>query len=308
MLAAGLLVLTAQPTATAADTSAGQPRPSHPPGDSDPRTWRALFDSNLTQWEIWIGVPHASVVLPGVPANADGKKRQPLGLNNDPLKVFTTTQEDGETLLVINGQIYGGLTTKESFGNFHLRTQFKWGEKKWEPRLNKPRDNGILYHCTGPQGAYEHVWKRSLEFQVQEKDMGDYYGVAGTVAYMPAKRVLKRWFYDPTGPMIRFAPGADGPGIHAAHLEGDFEKPNGEWNTLEVYTLGRTGVHVVNGHVVLVLQNTANLAEGNQEEPLSAGQLQIQSEGADCYYRRLEIKPITQFPDFIQRALPAAPK
>ncbi len=81
------------------------------------------------------------------------------------------------------------------------------------------------------------------------------------------------------------------------------ENPTGEWNTIELYTLGRTSVHVVNGHVDNVIQNASTI-EGPEftEMPLSSGQLQIQSEGAETYWRRVEIQPITEFPAEIKKA------
>jgi len=48
----------------------------------------------------------------------------------------------------------GGLTTRESFSNYHLCVDVKWGERKWEPRLALPWNSGLLYHCTGPHGAF----------------------------------------------------------------------------------------------------------------------------------------------------------
>jgi hypothetical protein len=41
----------------------------------------------------------------------------------------------------------------------------KWGEKKWLPREEIPRDNGCCYHAVGPHGAevfYPNVAIRSL--------------------------------------------------------------------------------------------------------------------------------------------------
>lgn len=62
-------------------------------------------------------------------------------------------------------------------------------------------------------------------------------------------------------------------------------------------------MHVVNGHVVNVLHNIANV-EGPEHTvvPLSRGQLQIQSEGAEAYYRRVELQPIKDFPAEIKKA------
>ncbi|MEM6772392.1 MAG: hypothetical protein AAF597_17580, partial [Bacteroidota bacterium] len=123
--------------------------------------WMDLLDADFSHWEKFIGVPHVSVPLPeDVPKSENVHVGTPLGLNNDPLGVFTMIEEEGEPVLKINGQVYGGLTTKEAYGNYHLQLQFKWAEKKWPPRLKARRDNGLLYHCTGPHGAFWNVWMR----------------------------------------------------------------------------------------------------------------------------------------------------
>src|SRR5258706_3740815 len=268
--------------------------------------WRPLFDEKLSAWELWMGVPHATVAnLPaGTPTSPDGHEGIPLGLNNDPKHVFTVQMEDGEPVLHITGEIFGGLTTRESFSNYHFRTQFKWGERKWEPKLKEARDNGILYHCTGPHGVFWHVWKRSLEFQVEEKNMGDLYCLGGTGADVAARKGVRDWSYDPGGEVQKFGNGPGGVSFKSAHLIGDFEKPNGEWNVLEIYTIGQPAVSVVNGHVVQVLQNTCTInGPPDLEKPLTAGQIQLQSEGAEAYYRRMEIQSITNLPLEIQNSV-----
>ena len=269
--------------------------------------WRPLLDEKLTSFELWMGVPHETVVgLPeGTPTSPTAHDGTPLGLNNDPKHVFNLRMEAGEPVLYITGEIFGGLTTLETYSNYHFRAQIKWGEKKWAPNLNIGRDNGILYHCTGPHGAFWKVWKRSLEFQVAEKDMGDLYALAGTCGEVRVVHPARTWVFDPAGELKKFTeatlPGATN-GNRAAHLPGDFENPLGEWNTIELYALGRTSVHVVNGHVANVIQNASTI-EGPEhtETPLSSGQLQIQSEGAETYYRRVEIEPITELPAEIKK-------
>lgn len=266
--------------------------------------WRPLLDEPLSDWEVWLGRPHPSIQgLPeDLPLEEDGKRKAPLGLANDPKKVFSVKTEDGEPVLRITGEIWGGLTTKELFSNYHFRAQIKWGEAKWEPRLDRVRDNGILYHASGPHGVAGGNWKKSLEFQVQEKDMGDFWQVGGTRADIRAKLVDGKWFYDPSAEELRF--GQEGEGViksSVAHLPGDFEKPHGEWNTLDLYVLGSDAVHVVNGKVVLVLRNGVAV-ENERERPLKMGQIQIQSEAAECFYRRMEIATIRVFPPEIAKA------
>ena len=56
------------------------------------------------------------------------------------------------------------------------RRSFKWGEKKWEPRLTEPKDSGILYHSRGAFGVdYWKSWALSQEFQVIEHGIGEYW-------------------------------------------------------------------------------------------------------------------------------------
>lgn len=117
-----------------------------------------LLDENLSQFEKWIGVPHATVKnLPKGTYQSDNvHKGTALGLNNDLKDVFTVSKENDEIILNISGEILGCISTKKDYENYHLSTMFKWGEKKWEPRLDAKRDSGILYHCYGEHGAF---WK-----------------------------------------------------------------------------------------------------------------------------------------------------
>ena len=66
---------------------------------------------------------------------------------------------------------------------------------------------------------------------------------------------------------------------------------------------GRTAVHVVKSGVVLVLRNTATVDSPEKlETPLSEGSVQLQSEAAEAFYRRIEIREITALPDENKRA------
>ena len=99
---------------------------------------------------------------PGTPQSDNYNKGTPLGSNNDPKKVFTVIEEEGTPVLKITGEIYGGLTTLKEYGDYHYSFEVKFGEKKWAPRLDRARDSGLLYHCTGKHGAFLNVWMRSL--------------------------------------------------------------------------------------------------------------------------------------------------
>jgi hypothetical protein len=75
----------------------------------------------------------------------------------------------------------------------------------------------------------------------------------------------------------------------------DAEKPLGEWNTLELIVFGDSSIHIVNGKVVMRLQHAQRL-DGATPAPISAGQISLQTEGAEVYYRNVEIRPITSIP------------
>src|SRR5207247_2917055 len=68
-----------------------------------------------------------------------------------------------------SAQPVGYIDTDKEYSNYHLRLQYKWGEKRFAPRAKTKRDAGILYHVVGKDG----VWPRSVECQIQEKDVGD---------------------------------------------------------------------------------------------------------------------------------------
>src|SRR5687767_1113311 len=72
--------------------------------------WKPLLNGNdLTGWETYLRQSEAA------------EDQSPIGLNKDPHRVFTL--ENGT--LRISGQDWGGISTKESFSNYHLRFDVK---------------------------------------------------------------------------------------------------------------------------------------------------------------------------------------
>jgi len=270
-------------------------------GAAEAPVFTPLLDAQLSQWEKWLGVPPRAYEVPGYVRGATPKDDPVLGLNRDPLDVFTLKVIDGEPVLNITGQVFGGLTTLKSFENFHLRTQHRWGTRKWEPRLNAVRDNGILFHCIGEHGAGGKNWMRSQECQVQEGDIGDWWPIAGAMVDAAVK--------DEDGKVVRYVPGAPLRAMRSRIWHGtDYpEKPSGEWNTVEVYAFAGDAVFRLNGRTVNVIRNSRYREKGSEQEiPLRAGKLQIQSEAAECQYRRLEIRPLGAWPQDVLADVPAA--
>ena len=178
------------------------------------------------------------------------------GKNNDPEKVFTV--ENG--LLHITGKEFGYISTQNVFKDFHLSVEFKWGQKKYPPRDADTikRDNGICFYM--PLSEKDFVWPKSIECQVQEGDVGDMWLIDSTTVVMDGKRTEPKNFT-----MVK--------------KKKDNEKPNGEWNLVEVIVDKGKITYIVNGIVV-------NEAESPS---LNEGKILIQSEGAEIFYRKIEI-------------------
>lgn len=255
--------------------------------------FRPLFNGrDFTGWQTFLTNPDPAWEVAGLKRDAAGKYLEPIGKDRDPLHVFNVETMDGGPVIHLTGQGFGVMTTRESFGNYHLRLQVKWGERKWSIRANSPRDSGLLYHVHGEPGFDHATWPRSVEFQIQEHDMGDLFALGTQIAVL-ARQDGKLWRYDPKGKPTVFVQKAP-IGNRCVKL-GDPEKPNGEWNTLDLYCLDGDSLHVVNGTVVMRLQRAERL-DGAAPAPLTAGQISLQTEGAEVYFRRVEIAPLTEFP------------
>jgi hypothetical protein len=230
-----------------------------------------LLDQGLERFEVWMGIPHISVTgLPEGTFQSDNvTEGTPVGLDADVKDVFTIIHENGEPVLTVSGEIYGGLTNLESFENYHFSVEFKWGNKKLESGLDQKQDSGLLFHCYDSHGEFWGVWKRSLESQIQEADFGDFIGLSGTKADIRVAAHLGAFLYDPQSETYEI-------NRVDAWANPEPDKPNGEWDLLDLYTIGDTAIHVVNGIVVMVLENTTDYGG----KPPTRGQLQLQSEGA----------------------------
>ena len=250
--------------------------------------WVYLFDGkNLNNWDTYLG--------PQFDYEKNGFLGNPIGFNNDPQKVFSLVSlKDGEKVIRISGENFGALTTKESFSNYHLQLKFKWGNLQWANKRGKKMDSGLLYHCVGKDGDDFGFWKRSQEFQIEQGNCGDYWGVAGGCeTILATKKNDSTFIYDANSPETIFGEYAKN-GRHCIKT-GDFENPTGEWNVLDLYCLGNESIHMVNGHIVMRLKNSQQWDNGKLSS-LNKGQIQIQSEGAEIFYKDIKIQAIHILP------------
>ena len=262
--------------------------------------WKPLCNGkDFDGWTTWMQKPSPTSDVPGLPKDAQGRYTEPIGSGRDPLKVFTFDPDvDGRAAFHISGEVFGELRTKASFQNYHLRLQFKWGEKKWPPRdaATTQRDSGLLYHVHAEPGAEGRTWARSIELQIQERDVGDLYAVGSVIAVKAKPRAGAQpvvYEYDPSGVWTYFSqsPGQSGRCVKMP----DNEKPSGEWNTVELIAFGEDSIHIVNGKVVMRLHAPTRI-DTEFPAPVTAGPIILQSEGAEVFYRDVEMRPITAIP------------
>lgn len=223
----------------------------------------------------------------------------------DPHRVFTVVDRiDGAPAIRVSGQDWGGLITRDTYANYRLIVEFRWGDVTWGTRVDKTRDSGILYHAQGPEGAaqadFKSPWMRSLEYQLIEGGTGDLIIIAGfrrdgqrdSVSLMTTVRRDRdgERVWDPRGQPERVVSGrvnwwgrdVDWADRFGYRGRADVEYPVGQWNVAEVITRGRDVTHILNGHVVF---------EGKDADP-SQGKIFIQSEAAEMYVRKIELRPL----------------
>ncbi|WP_229249098.1 3-keto-disaccharide hydrolase [Dyadobacter sandarakinus] len=257
--------------------------------------WTVLLDKDMSQWENYLSYKHKNNYNGKLPVDAAGKEVAPMGYNKDKGQVFSVLNEADDPVLRISGEIYGCIFTKQSYKNYHLKLQTKWGTKKYEPRVTKLRDSGILYHSTGEAGAeYWRTWMLSQEFQIMEGHMGDYWCQANSaidIRSFPSEGVMSR-VADDKQPFGTFKSGSD----YFCMRSFNDEKPDNEWNTLELICFEGQSLHIVNGHVVMVLKNSRYIKSYGQEVPMISGKIQLQSEAAEVFYRDIRIKQLDAMP------------
>lgn len=221
------------------------------------------------------------------------------GRDNDPQKVFTV--KNG--IINISGKEWGCITTDKEFENYKLVVEYKWGNKTYGERHGKARDNGILFHSKGEDGGYSGTWMHSIECNVIEGGTGDFIVVGDksndfllTSPVAPEKQ-NGSYIYQPGGDPVTVNSGRinwsgrdpnwkDEEGFRGVN---DVDNPVGEWNRLEAIAKGNELFIYLNGMLV----NHATFSKPH------AGRIQIQSEGAEIFYRRVDLTPLPLIPSYI---------
>lgn len=260
--------------------------------------WTKLIDKDLTQWDTYLSFKHQLGYDGTPPKDSIGNRIEPIGLNKSGYDVFTTVEEDSQSIIKVSGEYYGCLTSKQEYSNYHFQLKFKWGDKKWDPRKDLLKDSGILYHSIGPMGA-EHwrSWMLSQEFQIMEGHTGDFWRQATSAidirAYTP-EFIMTPMAHE-SQPFLAVGYGEENEFycMRSTNNEND----HGEWNTLDLICFEGKSLHIVNGEVVMILKNSRYTNEEGETVPLTSGKIQIQSEAAEIFYKDIKVRPLEKLSD-----------
>jgi hypothetical protein len=248
-------------------------------------TWKPLFNGkDLWGWHIIIG------------RGPSDDTNHLVQIHDGMIHMYKDAKEG-------SAQPVGYIATDEEYSDYHLKLEYKWGQKRFTPRARVRRDAGILYHVVGKEG----VWPRSIECQIQEEDVGDiftvYTRVEATVSPDTNSWTLNVITND--AGVIRsnliavFLPRERG-GVpmargNAGGIQRVIRSPMNEhegWNTVEVIVYGNDATYVVNGKT----NNHAGKIEEmvNKEwVPLKKGRIALQLEYAEVFYRNVQIRRLT---------------
>lgn len=287
--------LTALILTTLLAAAAGAAEPIAPAPKAE---WKALFHGDdLSNWDKYLSTPEGS---------------EPLVPNADPKGVFQVATVDGEKVIYVTGEIYGAIATHEEFENLHFRVDFKWGMKRWPARANVGRDTGILYASIGAPNP-RTGWMTAVENNIMEKGVGQWWSVNNTAVDVEGERITtENELYVPYkregGGEKNIVWRQGWPRLTATEANGitppfDVEHVFGNWNTVEVVFWGGHCIHLLNGKVNLVLVNP-RYKKGEQWLPLTRGKIQLQSEAAEVFYRKPEVRSLHALPvEFLNEAL-----
>jgi hypothetical protein len=224
---------------------------------------------------------------------------------SDPQGIFRVVADvDGALAIRISGERDGGLITHDSYADYRLITEYRWGDATWGARATKARNSGILVHCFGEDGNrnknFNAPYIGSLEIEILEGATGDFLILPGfergqDKPFAPAFDALIRTgpkpgqrTWDPNGMRTRIEIGrVDGkvklPDWHdLLGVRGEFEKPLREWNTMEV---------VCRQGDVTVFLNGTKINEA-LDCVVRSGKIMLQSEGSEIFFRRVELQSL----------------
>lgn len=161
----------------------------------------------------------------------------------------TWTVADG--VIRCTGKPFGYLMTQQSYADFKLSVDYRWYA------TSEQMNSGVFVLKTGPDNFF---LPKAIEAQLKQDNAGD---------FVLLSQATMNGLENPKNKRVeKMAPSS--------------EKPQGEWNTVQVVVKGNT----VDVYVNSILQNKGTDAYTD------AGQICLQSEGGPIEFRNVIIEPL----------------
>jgi hypothetical protein len=162
-----------------------------------------------------------------------------------------TTWAVADGVIRCTGKPFGYLMTQQAYADFKLHVEYRWYG------TSEQMNSGIFVFKTGPDSFF---LPKAIETQLKKGSAGDF--------VLLSKATLN---------------GLDNPKNRAVKkLADSSEKPDGEWNSVDLVVKGNTIESSVNG----VLQNKG------KDAYTDAGQICLQSEGGPIEFRNITLEPL----------------
>lgn len=210
------------------------------------------------------------------------------GRDSDPLGMFRI--EDG-VLHILGSDVdpaqfeFGYIATEREYESFRVRFEYKFGDRHY---VDFPKDSGFFVAVVGE----DKIWPRAQECQVMVMDTGS--------TYLFEQATLDTTI-DPDNPNPTYREGGiayTSPRIAVPYprVSRDTQRDVADdWNTVEVIVDGEASEFIVNGYTTF--RSTARRQpdpdfpdDPRHDIPLTRGRILIQQEGAEIYYRNVEIE------------------
>lgn len=182
---------------------------------------------------------------------------------------YTVVQADGEPAMFLQSDTKVGIATEESFGDMHLRLEFKSSTLGNE---DSTIDFGYMR-----RGVREHA----LRLRANTADVVR----TGTPKRLVDIAELQN------GAFVAVATIRAGakPQVKAS-------APPNIWNRLEILVLNGTALHLVNGQLVCATTNPRDVEKDSSMTYVRAGKLSLLCTQGEILIRRIEVGPITELP------------
>lgn len=218
--------------------------------------------------------------------------------HDDPLSEYRVS--DGT--IHLGGRSLGYLATDDAYRDYHLRVEYKWGERTDGSKY--VRNSGILLHASGPHGNARGVWMASIECQLAQGCEGDLIVIRGNDAQgqvipvtvtsdtRTASDGRTRWHAGGTptpyaGKQFWWSDHEPGfPELLDTRGKEDVASPLGEWTLVEC---------ICRGDRITIKINGTTVNECYDVYP-SAGKILLENEQNEIFFRNLEIRPLENAP------------